>query len=36
MTNNSNFAQRAFASVAALFASLVLMSAAVGPVFPIP
>jgi len=31
----TNFAQHAFASVAALFASFVLISAAVGPALPI-
>lgn len=32
---DTNFAQRAFASVSALFASFVLISAAIGPVLPI-
>lgn len=32
---NTDFAQRAFASIAAVFASWVLVSAAIGPVLPI-
>ncbi len=35
MSVSNTFAQKAFASVTALFASFVLISAAVGPVMPL-
>lgn len=35
MTATTDFTQRAFASVAALFASFMLVTAAIGPVLPV-